>query len=188
MLITKEYDRARAVMYARRWAFSRNPLFYDFTGGGGNCTNFVSQCLYAGTCIMNPTPNIGWYYNSINDRAPAWTGVRFLYEFLVTNRGVGPFGREVSLPELFVGDVIQLGREETGYYHTLLVTGAENDVYLVAAQSDDALDRPLDTYDYDYARYIHIEGARIEVTGFRDCFPSLYDGTEIVYNGKTTEE
>ena len=45
MIVTKPYNRARAVEYAQRWALSRNPLFYDFTGGGGNCTNFVSQCL-----------------------------------------------------------------------------------------------------------------------------------------------
>ena len=47
MLITLEYDRARAVEYARRWALARNPLFLDFTGLGGNCTNFVSQCIFA---------------------------------------------------------------------------------------------------------------------------------------------
>ena len=36
---TYGYDRAHAVAYARRWALSRNPLFYDFTGIGGDCTN-----------------------------------------------------------------------------------------------------------------------------------------------------
>ena len=186
MLLPIPYNRMRAVDYARKWALSRNPLFFDFTEFGGNCTNFVSQCIFAGAPVMNYTPTFGWYYVSQDDRAPAWTGVRFLYEFLVTNRGEGPFGREVALSELLAGDVIQLGREETGYYHTLIVTGAENGVYLVAAQSDDALDRPLDTYDYDYARYIHVVGARLFVEGFRDCFPSLYDGTEIVYNGSVT--
>ena len=48
------YDEAeRAVAYARRWALDRNPLFVDFTGQGGNCTNFVSQCVLAGSCVMN---------------------------------------------------------------------------------------------------------------------------------------
>ena len=53
MLITLEYDRARAVEYARRWALARNPLFLDFTGLGGNCTNFVSQCIFAYNQISN---------------------------------------------------------------------------------------------------------------------------------------
>ena len=31
MIAYKSYDRARAVEYARRYAVSRNPLFYNFT-------------------------------------------------------------------------------------------------------------------------------------------------------------
>ena len=42
------YDEAAAVAYARRWALLRNPAYLDFHGMGGDCTNFVSQCLYAG--------------------------------------------------------------------------------------------------------------------------------------------
>jgi hypothetical protein len=72
MLAQREYSRARAVEYARRWALSRNPLYYDYTGIGGNCTNFVSQCVYAGCCTMNYTPDFGWYYISATDRAPAY--------------------------------------------------------------------------------------------------------------------
>ena len=60
MLIQKPYLRERAVMYANRWAFRRNPLFADFESLGGNCTNFVSQCVYAGCGIMNYTPEGGW--------------------------------------------------------------------------------------------------------------------------------
>ena len=36
MLLTRPYFRERAVEYARRWALSRNPLFIDFTGVGGD--------------------------------------------------------------------------------------------------------------------------------------------------------
>ncbi|MBR5616363.1 MAG: amidase domain-containing protein, partial [Clostridia bacterium] len=43
MLIEIPYMRERAVEYALRWALSRNPLFPDFAGIGGDCTNFVSQ-------------------------------------------------------------------------------------------------------------------------------------------------
>ena len=49
MIVYKEYNRASAVAYARRWALSRNPLFTNFAGRGGDCTNFISQCVYAGT-------------------------------------------------------------------------------------------------------------------------------------------
>ena len=57
MLVTKPYNRERAVEYAKRWALDRNPLFVDFTEIGGNCTNFVSQAVLAGSCTMNYTPD-----------------------------------------------------------------------------------------------------------------------------------
>ena len=65
------YDRRAAVAYAHKWAYTRNPAFYDFSDIGGDCTNFASQCLYAGTGIMNFTPEFGWYYIDATDPAPA---------------------------------------------------------------------------------------------------------------------
>ena len=50
-----------------------NPKYYNFQNIGGDCTNFASQVLYAGSGIMNYTPTFGWYYINVNDRAPAWT-------------------------------------------------------------------------------------------------------------------
>ena len=185
MLVTRNYDRTRAVTYARRWALSRNPLYFDYTGIGGNCTNFVSQCVYAGSCTMNYTPVFGWYYLSPAERTAAWTGVTFFYNFLTGNDNVGPFGREVGAEELLPGDVIQLGRNGTGYYHTLLLVGREGEELLVAAQSNDALDRPLSTYEYDFARFLHIDGVRLDIPDTEDCFASLLAGEAIVPNAAT---
>lgn len=43
------YDPASATAYARQWGGSRrNPAYNDYTGSGGDCMNFVSQCLRAG--------------------------------------------------------------------------------------------------------------------------------------------
>ena len=121
MLATKPYKRENAVAYARKFAFSQNSQFANFAGIGGNCTNFVSQCIYAGGCQMNYTPTFGWYYISLDDRSPSWSGVEYFYNFMIENTGVGPYGRVASSDELELGDVIQLGREADGYYHTLLV-------------------------------------------------------------------
>lgn len=46
---TKSYKRNLAVAYAKKWALSRNPKYYNFDPVGGDCTNFISQCLYAGS-------------------------------------------------------------------------------------------------------------------------------------------
>ncbi|WP_294480862.1 amidase domain-containing protein [uncultured Ruminococcus sp.] len=146
------------IEYARRWAFSRNPSFYDFENSGGDCTNFVSQCIFAGGAVMNYTRDIGWYYISLNDRAAAWTGVEYFYRFMVTNRGAGPFGEEVNISKAAVGDVIQLG-SSSGFYHSLLVTSLCGEP-CVSAHSFDAFDRPLSSYSFEKLRCLHIIGAR----------------------------
>ena len=176
MLVTKEYEREKAVLYAEKYAFSQNPLFGDFREIGGNCTNFVSQCVYAGCCVMNYTNTFGWYYISLNERAPAWTGVEFFCNFMTGNEGIGPFGRIAEREECEIGDVIQLGNETDGYYHTLLIVGFDGDEILIAAQTNDAFARPLSSYDYGFARFIKILGVRLEVPSSTDCFLSVYNG------------
>ncbi len=183
MLVTKPYMRERALMYAEKYAFSQNPVFGNFAGIGGNCTNFVSQCIYAGTCIMNYKPTFGWYYISMEQRAPSWTGVDFFYNFIINNQDVGPFGRDATSDELEIGDVIQLGKEGEGYYHTLLVVGFDGEDILVAAQTNNAYARPLSTYENDYERYIKILGTRLNSAVGEDCFDSVYNGIAIVGDG-----
>lgn len=182
MLVTKPYLRERAVSYARKYAFGQNPIFGNFRGIGGNCTNFVSQCIYAGSCTMNYTPTFGWYYISLDDRSPSWTGVQFFYNFIIDNKDVGPYGREASLDEMEIGDVIQLGNNQDGFYHTLLIVGFEGEDPLVAAQTDDAFGRPLSTYTYDFSRFIKILGVRFESEARDDCFDSVINGIAIIPN------
>ena len=154
-----EYDRTAAVTYARKWAMRRNPAYYDFQLLGGDCTNFASQCIYAGAGVMNFTPDTGWYYLSLSNRAPAWTGVEFLYNFLIGNKAVGPFAREVPWRDALPGDIVQLGDESGDFYHTPVITAVYPEI-TVCAHSYDMLDVPLSSYDFYTARFIRIEGVR----------------------------
>lgn len=180
MLLTRPYRRERAVTYAGRYAFSQNPIFSDFEEIGGNCTNFVSQCVYAGSCKMNYTPTFGWYYISLNNRSPSWSGVEYFYNFMTTNGGVGPFGREITSDEAEIGDVVQLAKEDGDFYHTLLIVGFDGEEILVAAQSIDAFSRPLSEYEYAISRFIKIEGVRFSTKPEEDCFDSVYNGIALV--------
>ena len=160
-MVIKEYDRLKAVEYAKKWALKRNPMYFDFNDLGGDCTNYASQCLYAGSGVMNFTPTFGWYYINAEERTASWTGVEYFYNFLVGNvKGDGPFGREIDLDEVKIGDFVQLGRATGDFYHTPIVTGFRRGHILVCAHTYDALDRPLSTYSYDKIRCIHIEGVR----------------------------
>lgn len=167
MLIETDYSRRAAVRYALDWAFARNPRFYDFEDIGGDCTNYVSQCMYAGCDVMNFSPENGWYYINSNDRAPAWTGVDFLREFLFTNRGPGVYGEEAPFSELRRGDIIQLINSSGRFYHTVFISAifrpAIPENIFVCAHSIDARNKRLSAYDYADAMGIHILGARKEL-------------------------
>ncbi len=154
-----DLDIAAAVRYAGKWAYGRNPAWYDFDGLGGDCTNFISQCIFAAGAEMNYTKDVGWYYISLRDRAAAWTGVEYFYRFMVNNGGVGPFGREVPFGEIGTGDVVQLG-DTYGFYHSLLVVDVADGRPYVAAHTYDAYYKPLNAYMFDRARVIRIRQAR----------------------------
>ena len=152
------YNRSAAVLYAHLWAMGRNPAYYDFENIGGDCTNFASQVLYAGAGVMDFRPVYGWYYRSLNDRAPAWTGVEFLYNYLTrSTQTPGPVAVEVTQQELEPGDIIQLSFQGQGYQHTPVVVAVGSEI-LVAAHSIDRDYRPLSTYTYTSARFLHILG------------------------------
>lgn len=154
------YNRIAALAYALRWARYRNPRFYDFSDLGGDCTNFASQCLYAGTGVMNFSQINGWYYVNLNDRSPSWTGVQFLNDFLTTNTGPGPVAQLAELPEAETGDIIQLQNAEGVLYHSLVVLGNRRNNILVAAHSGDSVLRPLSSYSYANAILLHVLGFR----------------------------
>jgi len=162
------YDRAAAVAYAHRWAFGRNPNYYDYEELGGDCTNYASQCLYTGVGVMNYTPTFGWYYLTPNNKAPAWTGVEYFRNFLVRGEITpGPFAQETTLEGILPGDFLQFNFKGDVFSHTPIVVAIGSpptpENTFVAAHSYDADYRPLNTYVYQAIRYLHILGAYPQV-------------------------
>lgn len=161
----KEYDRQAAVEYAQKWAYKRNPDYYNYNNIGGDCTNFASQYVFAGAGIMNYTPTFGWYYRSTSNRTASWTGVEDFYNFLIGNEkrignGAGPFAEDVTADKIEIGDIIQLGRANGDFYHSPVVVGFSNGVPLIAAHSYDAYGAPINSFTFELIRYIHILGVR----------------------------
>jgi hypothetical protein len=163
-LMNLAYDPMKTVTYAAQWAMGRNPAYMNFHGMGGDCTNFCSQCVYRGAGVMNPARGTGWYYYNANNRSPSWTAVRYFYQFLIGNRGPGPYARQVSMQEIMLGDIIQLGTAEGEFYHSLVVTSLGEpktpDNILISTHTFDAYLRPLGTYYYENIRFLHIDGVR----------------------------
>ncbi|SDI02465.1 amidase domain-containing protein [Desulfosporosinus hippei] len=124
------YDRWDAKVYAERHAESPNDDEYaDFMSSGGDCTNFVSQVLWAGGMSMNgtSTPGYGYwyYYGSVPpSRSYSWTGVTQFMQYWANYNGSGknkaysfkiytltdamdPDTYHAIFKDLYEGDIIQ---------------------------------------------------------------------------------
>ena len=155
----KEYNRKKAVEYAAKWAYKRNTRYYNFDDVGGDCTSFVSQCIYAGCNIMNYKKHIGWYYNSPLDRTASWSGVEYLYNFLTKNKGIGPRAIVAKMEDLEIGDIIQLEFLDNRFSHSLIIVDKKGDsledIY-VSTHTEDAYYRKVSTYTFSDIRFLHI--------------------------------
>ncbi|MEK3732110.1 MULTISPECIES: amidase domain-containing protein [Paenibacillus] len=120
------YDREAAAAYADRWWDSGNPEFAVFDV---NCTNYVSQCLFAGKAPIHYTGKreTGWWYKGyINKRewwSYSWAVSNSLAIYLGTSAS-GLRGELVERPEqLMLGDVILYDWNGDGaYQHSTIVT------------------------------------------------------------------
>ena len=151
---TKKYDKISAITYAKKWAMARNPKYYNFDNFGGDCTSFVSQCLFAGSKKMNFNYENGWYYNNGYDKSPSWSGVKYLYNFLTKNKSYGPRGIASSIDNIELGDVVQLSFDGTNFSHSLIIVDINftqqislNNIY-VAAHTYDVLNKKINDYEY----------------------------------------
>ncbi len=171
------YIREKALDYARAWAWGgaavlRSPDWPDYEAYGGDCQNFVSQCLLAGGIPMDwqggfqwkwfgHTPNL---WQEARGRSPAWSGVREFYAYCAGNSGSGLAARtDIPLGGLLPGDVVQFSALEN-WRHSALVTGEILDAdgvrkdLLVASHCPDRENWPLSAYGYSRVRGIHIRG------------------------------
>ncbi len=156
----KEYNRQEAVKYAHIWAYSRNPKYYNYDDIGGDCTNYISQCIFEGSKIMNYYDIYGWYYRNANDKSPSWTGAKYLYNFLINNKKEGPYATKVKSNEILEGDIIQLSFDNIEFTHSLIVVQNINNNILVASHTNDADYKPVIEYTFKNIRYLHINGLR----------------------------
>ncbi|HQD31548.1 MAG TPA: amidase domain-containing protein, partial [Clostridiales bacterium] len=120
----------------------------------------------AGSGIMNHTPVYGWYYINSYNRTASWTGVNYLYNFLINNRGAGPFAEEVDVSDVQPGDIAQLSFADSSHFHhspvIVKVSGPPTlEGILVAAHTFDTDYYPLVDFKPAYVRFLHIAGVRI---------------------------
>lgn len=135
------YDRTQAVQYAAMWWSSFNPMFRAFRD---DCTNFISQCLWAGGMPMELTGrrDKGWWYLGPNENwSFSWAVAHSLRWYLdVSGRG----HKRESAHQLELGDVISYDWDgDHTWQHNTIVVGYDADGEpLVAAHTAAAWGRP----------------------------------------------
>ena len=139
------YNRVNAVNYAKEYALSPNPNFKYFDVYetlGGDCTNFVSQCLLAGGIPMTYSTEHAWWYNN-NSWSVPWAVAHSLYWTLKVNNesnNYGPKGSEISeLSLLKLGDLIFYEDNRGRIYHSAIVTSFDDTLPLISQHTFNAL-------------------------------------------------
>ena len=114
--------------------------------------------------MKNYVKEKGWYYINGNNKSPSWSGVEFLYKFLINNKSVGPYAKKANQDEVQLGDIAQLSFDGNKFGHTLVVVGIDNHYSLsgikIASHTLDSYNKPISEYGFKDIRFAHIEGVR----------------------------
>jgi hypothetical protein len=136
---TNRYNNVEAVRYSLIYALNPNSDYRFFAGhddGGGDCSNFVSQCLRAGGAPFAYDSSPWWYrmngVSQSDDRwSLSWSVANSLYWTLkVRNKSKlkGLKANEVKDIELLeLGDLIQYEDKSGRIYHSAMVTAFTRD-------------------------------------------------------------
>lgn len=117
--------------YQDKWWNKRNPKYKNYSGEGGDCTNYASQVLHAGGAPYDKTGNLRWSPGS-----DSWIRVVELRNYLLKNTYTGPFGKKVAKRSaLTCGDLIQKEHKRTK--HTVVIYKGGTDDPVVTAHSSD---------------------------------------------------
>lgn len=148
-----DYDRIQVQLYANTWWNSFNPRYLFFEND--DCTNFVSQCLFAGNAPMHYTGKreLGWWYQGkIGNNelwSLSWAVADSLRRFMSGDSKSWHAIRVDSAQKLSIGDVISYDWDGNGHYqHSAIVSGMNtNGAPLVSAHSNNSHNRNWDYRD-----------------------------------------
>lgn len=149
------YSRTLAVEYAKKYALNPNPQYryFSLSNTGGDCANFLSQCLKAGGAPFVYNREHSWWYNNMGTGnvmddtwSIPWAVAHSLYWFLKINNESnlsGAKGREISdISLLDLGDLVFYEDNSGLIFHSAIITGFRGNIPLVSHHSFEALNIP----------------------------------------------
>jgi hypothetical protein len=164
------FNRSDAIKYAYKFAYGYNPDFPVFSYRGGDCTNFVSQAMFAGGWPFIYGPRFGdnrvWWaspypgssddiglVNSKLSHSRTWTAAQNFCDHIYETRKCESCLRD----HLDHGDIVQIQAMGGDCHHTMLVTkklsGIDDDPIYVSYHDRHTLNRLLSDIEAmpDYA-------------------------------------
>lgn len=160
------------IEYAEKFALAPKDKRIFYTAGDSDCTNFVSQCIWASLGGYDPRDmdttisNIkkqefmvtGVWYGSQYGGSMPWENVTSLWDFITNNNKTGPKAKgynndkpyyNLSMDTIALGDVIQVKKDgDLRYSHSAYVTAITYEkgvkqIY-ISQHSYDKLNRSLE--------------------------------------------
>ena len=138
------FNHITAARYALQWARGTNP---DYGRFDNDCTNFVSQALFAGGWTMvggsffdSTSDSVWWFGKSPLSRSSyTWGGAQNLANFLSKS---GRATQVDSPTSLGIGDVVQIAAAGL-IHHSMVVTNKSSSDLLLSYHTSDHLDESL---------------------------------------------
>lgn len=163
-LLASSYSVANAKSYAEKWWNSRNQAFDSFTA---DCTNFVSQILWAGGKEMKLSKPIQefntntsyWYMVDQQGlgraRSSSWGLVpEFFSHWSVTQPTVTSSTKKDIISKAKEGDIIQLkDKDATRWGHSLFVYSKANSTIYLSAHSDNSLKKDFNSIGSNWTNF-----------------------------------
>lgn len=143
------YKREDAVRYALEYGLNPNPsyMYFDIHGdGGGDCSNFISQCLRAGGAPLDYNGHWSWWYKAggkSHSWSVTWAVAHSLYWCLNSRRRLKLKGLNAieleSIDMLDIGDIIQYEDVSGKIYHSAIITSFNGKDPLITQHSFNAV-------------------------------------------------
>jgi len=163
------YDADAALAYAMTWVdpievVRNDSVFGVYDTFGGNCNNYISQCLNAGGIPMDTIGDSAtqwkWYGDNTNadqsasGRSASWTGVSQFFTYASENTGYGLVA--VVDDNLFSGspgDILQFISNGEAVHSVIITQVIKDDQgnmvdYLINSNTTDRIDYPASAYGY----------------------------------------
>lgn len=149
-VMATSYSYSDAVSYANKYYKNYNSNYPDWNSAGGDCANFISQCLYAGGKSMKGTPGTkeaaenfaNWFSKgtslNVKNVSSTWRGADAFRNYWQTNATSYKKFTSVDSKSFaygYKGDAVSLLNSNGRAYHTMIIVGYSSPDFTLAAHT-----------------------------------------------------